>query len=123
MRINRTSPRHDATLSKLVILFVSAILLAFAGPSEAQQRSPTIDIAKAYNLDSFGQIEAIRYTWNIDSAVIKVARSWEWNPKTDTVSYDGKDKDGKEVKATYKRSDLQSQSEAIKARYSKLFGV
>ena len=94
MRINRTWPRHDLTLSKLVILFVSAILLAFPGPSEAQQRSPTIDIAKAYNLDSFGQIEAIRYTWNIDSAVIKVARSWEWNPKTDTVSYAGKDKDG-----------------------------
>ena len=115
MRINRTSPLRDATLSKLVILFVSAILLAFPGPSEAQQRSPTIDIAKAYNLDSFGQIEAIRYTWNIDSAVIKVARSWEWSPKTDTVSYDGKDKDGKEVKATYKRSELQSQSEAIKA--------
>ena len=116
MRTNRTSPHRDATLSKLVILSVSAILFAFPEPSEAQQRSPTIDIAKAYNLDSFGQIEAIRYTWNIDSAVIKVARSWEWNPKTDTVSYDCKDKDSKGAKATHKRSDLQSQSEAVKAQ-------
>jgi hypothetical protein len=36
------------------------------------------------------------------------------NPKTDTVSYEGKDKDGKPVKATYQRAQLSSQSDAIK---------
>jgi len=31
----------------------------------AQQRPPIIEqVAKTYGLDSFGQIDAIRYTWN-----------------------------------------------------------
>ena len=38
---------------------------------------------------------------------------WEWNPKTDTVSYEGKDKEGKPIKVTYQRSQLGSQSDAI----------
>jgi len=115
MSNTRISVRREASLSSLVLLFASSIFLALPIPSSAQQSSPTIDIAKAYGLDSLGQIEAVRYTWNVDSPAFKVARSWEWSPKTDTVSYDGKDKDGKEVKTTYKRSELSSQSEAIKA--------
>src|SRR5271165_2047796 len=102
----RTSTRRDAHLSSLVLLFVSSILLTVPAPSSAQQSSPTIDIAKAYGLGSFDKIEAIRYTWNVDAPFGKIANTWEWSPKTDTVSYDGKDKDGKEVKATYKRSEL-----------------
>jgi hypothetical protein len=111
----RTSQHRDPSFSSLVLVFASTTLLAFLPPSQAQQRSATIDVAKAYGLDSFGKIEGIRYTWNVDSPGGKVARSWEWSPETDTVSYDGKDNDGKEVKATYKRSELDKQSDAIKA--------
>jgi hypothetical protein len=88
------------------------ILSATAG---AQQR-PRIaeEIAKTYGLDSFGQIEAIRYTFNAQFPGVNVSRSWEWKPKTETVSYEGKDKDGKLVKVTYQRSQLSSQSDAVK---------
>jgi len=37
-----------------------------------------------------------------------------WEPKTDTVSYEGTDKEGKPVKVTYKRDELSSQSDAVK---------
>ena len=57
-------------------------------------------IAKAYGLDSFGQIEAIRYTWNAQFPGVNVSRSWVWQPKTGQVSYEGKDKEGKPVKVT-----------------------
>ena len=43
-----------------------------------------------------------------------LVRTWEWSPKTDTVSYEGKDKEGKLVKASYQRSQLSSQSDGIK---------
>jgi hypothetical protein len=109
-----TQVRRDAR-THAIRLVALGMLLFVSAPSQAQQSSPTIDIAKVYGLDSFGQIESIRYTWNVDSPIGKTARSWEWSPQTDTVSYDGKDKDGKEVKATYKRSELEKQSEAIKA--------
>jgi len=71
-------------------------------------------IAKTYGLDSFGQIEAIRYTWNAQFPGVNVSRSWVWEPKTGQVSYEGKDKDGKLVKATYLRSQLNSQPANVK---------
>jgi hypothetical protein len=61
-------------------------------------------MAKTFGLDLFGQVEGIRYTFNIEHPGGNLSRSWEWNPKTDTVTYDGKDKDRKPVKVTYKRS-------------------
>ncbi len=82
----------------------------------AQQRPAIADqIAKTYGLDSFGQIEAIRYTFNIDAGpALKLSRSWVWEPKTDQISYEGKDKAGNPVKVTYSRSQLASQSAFVK---------
>ena len=85
-------------------------------PSVPEQGSSVRErIAKTYGLDSFGQIEAIRYTWNGEiPGVFKLTHAWEWEPKTNTVSYEGKDKDGKPVKVTYTRSELSSQTDAVK---------
>ena len=55
----------------------------------AQQRPAIADqIAKTYGLDSFGQIDAIRYTFNIDLSALKlkISRSWVWEPKTNQIS-------------------------------------
>ena len=60
-------------------------------------------IAKAYGLDSYEQVEAIRYTFNIRGA-ISVTRSWVWEPKTGQISYEGVEKDGKMVKVTFFQS-------------------
>jgi len=87
-------------------LTVCALLLApFAGPW-AQQRTPLAEkMAKTHGLDSFGQVEGIRYTFNAARPDgNNVVRTWEWNPKIDAVSYEGKDKDGKPVKVSYRRS-------------------
>ena len=55
-----------------------------------------------------GKIETIRYTWNIELPGGKtISHKWEWSPKTDTVSYEGKDKEGKPVKVSYQRSQLE----------------
>jgi len=91
-------------------------MLALATASWAQQRPPVVEqLAKTYGLDSFGQIEAIRYTWSGEiPGLFKVAHVWEWEPKTGKVTYEGKDKDDKPVKVTYMRSQLSSQSDAVK---------
>jgi len=78
-------------------------------------------IAKAYGLDSFGQIEAIRYTWNGQLPGTNISRSWVWEPKTGQVSYEGKDKDGKPVKATYVRSQLDSQPANVNSEIDPAF--
>ncbi len=96
------------------------ILLAFgvlvlAATSWAQTRPPIVEtLAKTYGLDSFGQIEAIRYTWNVQFPGFNLSRTWTWEPKTGQVTYEGKDKDGKPVKVTYLRSQLSSQPDNVK---------
>jgi hypothetical protein len=106
----RTQARGELSRLNVIRLLAFGVLLILPATSEAQQRPPIAEqVAKTYGLDSFGQIEAIRYTWNAGDG--KVVRTWEWSPKTNTVSYEGKDKEGKPVKASYRRSQLSSQSE------------
>src|SRR6266851_2350517 len=81
-------------------------VLVLAATSWAQTRPRIAEqIAKTYGLDSFVQIQAIRYTFNAQLPGVNVSRSWVWQPKTGQVSYEGKDKDGKPVKVTYVGSD------------------
>jgi hypothetical protein len=90
-------------------------VLVLAATSWAQNRPPILEqVAKAYGLDGFGQVEAIRYTWNASLPGINVAHSWEWKPKTGKVTFEGKDKDGKPVKVTYMRSEVASQPDNVK---------
>jgi hypothetical protein len=97
----------------IVCLFLGVLVLA--PNSWAQKRPPILEqIAKTYGLDSFGQIDAIRYTWNAQFPGVNLSRSWVWEPKTGKVSFEGKDKDGKPVKVSYMRSELGSQSDAVK---------
>ncbi len=105
------------------ISLVAFGVLVLAATSWAQTRPPILEqIAKTYGLDSFGQIEAIRYTWNGEiTGLFKAAHKWEWEPKTGKVSYEGKDKDGKPVKVTYMRSELSSQPDAVKNGIGRAF--
>ena len=75
-------------LSRFAAIRLSAlgILLIFSATSGAQQLPPIAEqMAKTYGLDSFGKVEAIRYTFAIPGLVPPT--TWEWHPKTDTVTY------------------------------------
>ncbi len=98
-----------------VPLFGALLLGALGLPVSvlAQERSPIAEqIAKTYGVDSWGQVEAISFTFNLEQA--KLSRSWVWELQADRITYDGPDKDGKPVKITYSRSQLASQSAFVK---------
>ncbi len=90
----------------------AAALLILPALATAQLPPAAARMAKAFGLDSFGKIEAIRYTWAIEGTPI--SRTWEWQPKTDTVTLESKDKDGNLTKTTYRRSEVESQSDEVK---------
>jgi len=95
--------------------FLGALLLA--GIAQAQTRPPMVEqLAKTYGLDSYGQIDAVRYTFNLDLPALKLnlSRTWTWEPKTGQVTYESKDKDGKPVKVTYNRNQLNSAPDNVK---------
>src|SRR5216683_5058337 len=85
---------HMAKLGRLTLIrFLVLGVLVLASTPWAQTPSPIAEqIAKAYGIDSFVQVEAIRYTFNIPGR--NISRSWVWEPKTSKISYEGKDKDG-----------------------------
>ena len=90
----------------LGVLVVAAAAWAQDGPPVSEK------IAKTYGLDSFSQIEQIRYTFSIPE--LNLSRLWVWEPKTDQVTYEGQDKAGNPVKLTYQRSELSSQTAVVK---------
>ena len=101
----------------LKILSLSLGVLLLAGASSAQTRPPIVEeLAKTYGLDSWGQVEAVRYTFNLELPAlnVKLSRSWEWHPKTGEVTYESKDKDGKPVKVSYNRNQLNSAPPNVK---------
>jgi len=108
---------------RLMIRLVAFALLLLPVASWAQNRAPIIEqIAKAYGLDSYGQVEAIRYTWNGEiTGLFKAAHVWEWEPKTGKISYEGKDKDGKPVKVSFLQSQLNSQPAMVKEQIAPSF--
>jgi hypothetical protein len=91
-------------------------MLVFTASSWAQQRDPIIEkVAKAYGLDSYDKIEAIRYTWSIDiPGLFKATHKWEWEPKSGKISFESTGKDGKPVKVSYDSSQLNSQPDQVK---------
>ena len=107
-----TKLRRSTTM---LSLFLWGLVLAV--PSWAQTRPPIVEqLAKTYGLDSYGQIDAVRYTFNLDLPALKVnlSRTWTWEPKSGQVTYESKDKDGKPVKVTYVRSQLNSAPANVK---------
>jgi len=117
-----TKLAHSDPIRLLVFL---ALILATASCSQKQQPPATeqttatpplniAQIARTYGLDQFGQVEAIRYTWNAQFPGVSLSHPWIWEPKKDQVTYEGKDKNGKPVKVTYLRSQLNSQPDNVK---------
>src|SRR5262252_6214140 len=99
-----------------MIHFLGFAVLLLAANSWGQERAPILEkIATTYGIDSWDQVQAVRYTWNGEiPGVFKLSHVWEWEPKTGKISYEGKDKDGKPVNATYIESQLSSQPDSVK---------
>src|ERR1051325_8891013 len=110
----RPSSRGATAMTKMIRLLGFG-MLGLAATAWAQERPPIAErIAKTYGLDSFGQIDRIRYTFNAEFPGVKLSRTWIWDAKTgDQVSYEGKDEAGKPVKLTYLRSQLGSQAPVV----------
>jgi len=93
----------------------AALLLLACATTKQQKGSADIrrDIAGSYGIASFGQVDEIRFTFNVKLGEKQVKRSWNWWPKSDKVEYwPG----GDQTKAVrYSRSDLKgSASDEIK---------
>ena len=101
----------------ITILRAFSWMLVLASTCGAQTRPPIVEqLAKTYGIDSYGQIDAVRYTFNLELPALKVSlsRTWTWEPKTGQVTYETTDKEGKPVKVSYVRSQINSAPANVK---------
>ena len=102
--------------SKAVRFLLVLGLLLLAVNSWAQPHNPILEkVAKTYGLDSWDQVDAVRYTWNGEiTGLFKASHAWTWEPKTNQITFEGKDKEGKPIKVTYNATELSSQPDNVK---------
>ncbi len=101
--------------NSMVRLFAAMAVLVLTTSASAQQRPAVVEkLAKAYGFDSYGEIDAVRYTFNLTFPGVNLSRSWTWEPKTNQVTFEGKDQSGKPVKVTYRRTELNGQPANVK---------
>jgi hypothetical protein len=110
----RGSPMRKLAGSTTICCLLLGLLVLVAASCSHEQPPVTEQIAKAYGLNSYGNIDTVRYTFNLQFPGLNLSRTWTFEPRTGQVTYEGKDREGKPVKATYVRSQLSSQSDAIK---------
>ena len=89
--------RNARRLIMMGLLLCGVLAIAPTSWAQAPPRSPILDhVAKTFGIDSWDKVEAIRYTWNGEiTGLFKAAHKWEWEPKTNKVTFEGVGKDGK----------------------------
>jgi hypothetical protein len=95
---------------RIGVFLVSGLILAFLGGCAGWQRSgsPREQLADAYGLKNFEQVEELRYTFNVQLPDRVVSRAWSWEPKKDRVVFRGTAEQGGTVE--YERSALAGQA-------------
>src|SRR3954452_10224971 len=91
------------------LAFFAAIV---ADPARAQD-DIRVRIAKSYGLPAWSQVQQLRYTFNVDRGKDRIKRSWLWDVKNNSVTFEGAGKDGQPVKRSYVRSDVKAGSPEI----------
>jgi len=87
------------------ISIISILVIGFMGyGDEAPAGGLHKKVADAYGFHSFGKVEQIRFTFNVQIGDRNVVRSWIWHPKTHGVTFLGDGK--KETSVSYNRNDL-----------------
>jgi hypothetical protein len=94
------------------MLYMMAIGLIITGcrANLKTESSPPEDtakhIARAYGVDQFDKIDAVRYTFNLQVKTRQVRRAWVWEPEFDRITYSSQEKDDEKVSRTYLRSRI-----------------
>ena len=93
--------RASITAGAILLMFFAALSV------NLYSQEPTIGekIAQAYGVSGFGEIEEIKFTFNVKKGETAASRSWVWLPKEDKVTYLGDGKPGSKA-ITYNRKDL-----------------
>jgi hypothetical protein len=99
-----------------LMLYMMAIGLIITGcraPIKTESSLPADmagHIARVYGIDHFEEIDAVRYTFNIQVKTRQIRRAWVWEPDSDRITYSGQKKGGEKISRTYLRSRINEEA-------------
>lgn len=107
----------------LLSVAVLALLVSAIGCQQEKSapEGPARKISKAYQIDSWPEISAIKFTYNEAVGADTVTRDWTWYPDKDSVEFTAVDSLGHEEKIAYKRSEIGGPLESSLAHVDQLF--
>jgi hypothetical protein len=96
--------------SRRTLFFLSSLVpvLLWGCAGMQPSESPRVQLAEAYGVKNFDEVEEIRYTFNAKLPDRVVRRSWAWEPKADRVTFKGTAEQGGTT--TYERHVLAGQA-------------
>jgi len=109
--MNRTRILGRNPISGLNLLFLAVMLLALPMASRAQDTPIAQQVAKTFGIDSFGQIETMRYTWNAEFPMVAKSPT-NGNGARRPTRFPTR---GKTRKAIRSRLPISAQSSTVKA--------
>ncbi|KEO75080.1 hypothetical protein [Anditalea andensis] len=84
-------------MKNIFCALISSVLLLLASCNDASNetsevKSLPLQVAEAYGIGNFEDINVIEYTWNVQQDSVRVGvRDWKWRPKEVEVYYSGPD--------------------------------
>ena len=94
--------RMTPVLLALPFVFMLGVRPAPSAPPLAEK------VAKAYGVDKFDTIDAIKFTFNIQKGDVHVKREWTWEPLTRKVTFHGKGASGDTMTYSYDQSAVDT---------------
>lgn len=102
--------KFDRLRFRAIFLSSVALALLLAGCAGWQlSASPRDQLADAYGMKNFEQVEELRYTFNVQLPDRVIRRAWSWEPGKDRVTFRGTAEQGGTVE--YERSILSGQAD------------
>ena len=74
------------SILSIVLTLVAVNAVGCGSPSARPQNDPRHELARRYGVESFDQVEILRFTFNAQVGTKTVRRTWIWKPRTNTVT-------------------------------------
>ena len=74
------------SILSIVLTLIAIHAVSCGSPSTRPQDAPHHELARRYGVESFDQVEILRFTFNARVGAKMVRRTWIWKPRANTVT-------------------------------------